>query len=83
MYRSQVNTPKCFYFDEMYGKANRNIRKDLVSESGNKSLNNITIKKQHQVYLEASGRVKTTIKDYAREVERFLNYLKNSSIVLS
>jgi len=72
-----------FYLDEIYGKGNRNIIKDLVYESGNKSLDHKTIKKQYQVYLEASGRAKTTIKDYAREVERFLNYLKDSSIVLS
>ncbi len=38
-----------FYLDEIYGKGNRNIIKDLVYESGNKSLDHKTIKKQYQV----------------------------------
>ena len=41
------------------------------------------VKIKYQLYLEASWRAKTTIKDYTREVEKFINYLKDSLIVIN
>jgi hypothetical protein len=62
-----------FYLKELYGKT---IKVDLIEEREVKTPDHKTILKYYQLHLEASAKSKNTIKDYSREIDRFLSHLK-------
>jgi site-specific recombinase XerD len=64
------------YLEELSGKP---IKDDLTEEREVKTLDYKTILDEYRLHLEASAKSKNTIKDYCREIERFLNHLKVSN----
>ncbi len=64
------------YLEKLSGKP---IKDDLTEEREVKTLDYKTILDEYRLHLEASAKSKNTIKDYCREIERFLNHLKVSN----
>ena len=63
------------YLEELSGRV---VTDDLTEEREVKTPDYKTILNDYRLHLEASAKAKNTIKDYSREIGRFLNHLKES-----
>ena len=70
------------YLDGLSGKPVNNDPDVLTKVREIKTPDHKIILKDYQLHLEASAKSKNTIKDYSREIERFLNYLRENNIDL-
>lgn len=71
------------FLDGLFSKSVQNNLEDLTEKRQEEPLDHNTNLKDYQLHLEASAKSKNIIKDYSREIERLLVYLKKNKINFS